>query len=167
MRGHAVTRGPILPPSSHPLFSRRICIGRAKEKKGRIFFFSIESVFPLFRFNFEIPVTNVGIPVFLDIIMKSKREVFLMEKRKETFVTKRSKKLFCDPLPPLGKWKRSRRRRIRERRIISYRASVIFQKRVKRLLYIVSLVRLNNIDWFSINYNVNNFNVSKSCCHWY
>lgn len=42
MRGHAVTRGPILPPSSHPLFSRRICIGRAKEKKGRIFFFSIE-----------------------------------------------------------------------------------------------------------------------------
>lgn len=42
MRGHAVTRGPILPPSSHPLFSRRICIGRAKEKKraqANLFFF--------------------------------------------------------------------------------------------------------------------------------
>lgn len=155
-----------LPPRT-PYFPAEFASAAQKKKKGRIFFFSIESVFPLFRFNFEIPVTNVGIPVFLDIITKSKREVFLMEKRKETFVTKRSKKLFCDPLPPLGKWKRSRRRRIRERRIISYRASVIFQKRVKRLLYIVSLVRLNNIDRFSINYNVNNFNVSKSCCHWY
>lgn len=140
MRGHAVTRGPILPPSSHPPFSRRICIGRAKEKKraqANLFFFlsRSESVFPLFRFNFEIPVTNVGIPVFLDIITKSKREVFLMEKRKETFVTKRSKKLFCDPLPPLGKWKRSRRRGIRERRIISYRASVIFQNRETIIVY--------------------------------
>ena len=45
MRGHAVTRGPILPPSSHPPFSRRICIGHAKEKKraqANLFFFSIE-----------------------------------------------------------------------------------------------------------------------------
>lgn len=125
MRGHAVTRGPILPPPP-PIFPPNLHRSRKRTKKGRgvqaicFFFFSLffvsrsESVFPLFPcFNFEISVTNVQIPLISRYHEIEGKSIFLMEKLgMETFATKRSKKLFCDPF---SAWKR--RRRIRERRI--------------------------------------------------
>lgn len=126
MRGHAVTRGPILPPPP-PIFPPNLHRSRKRTKKRRggasdlfFFFFSLffvsrsESVFPLFPcFNFEISVTNVRIPLISRYHEIEGKSIFLMEKLgMETFATKRSKKLFFDPF---SAWKR--RRRIRERRI--------------------------------------------------
>lgn len=120
MRGHAVTRGPILPPPP-PIFPPNLHRSRKRTKKRRggasdLFFF----FFFIFCIEIRIRVSIISVFQFRDLcherpdsldiaISRNWREkyIFLMEKLgMETFATKRSKKLFCDPF---SAWKRRRR----------------------------------------------------------